>query len=173
MQCLSSIILSPLNSNVKMSPMNRETVTLSQRELQRVEVISGACKIIWRVPEPRSCSTYRLALGSRRRTRAAERLSPRLAERSRPTAHRPGPAGRCLWQNPRSRILLLANSSIPAREGFFCEIRHSQHILRLFSEELPGWLSGWENFTRIGVARLWCRCGLLAPPTMPLRDRRQ
>ena len=38
--CLSSIILSPFNSNVKCHPMNRETVTSSQKELRRVEVIS-------------------------------------------------------------------------------------------------------------------------------------
>src|ERR1039458_373823 len=37
--CLSSIILSPLNGYVKMSPM--ETYTLSQKELQRVAVISS------------------------------------------------------------------------------------------------------------------------------------
>ena len=42
--CLSSIILSPLNGNVKMSPMSLETFALSQKELQRVAVISRCLK---------------------------------------------------------------------------------------------------------------------------------
>ena len=45
MDCLSSVILSPLNGNVRMSPHERqETFTLSQKELQRVAVISRCVK---------------------------------------------------------------------------------------------------------------------------------
>ena len=42
--CLSSIILSPLNGYVKMSPVRQGTLALSQKELQRVAVITSCVK---------------------------------------------------------------------------------------------------------------------------------
>jgi len=57
--CLSAIIMSPLNSNVKMSPMRLETFTLSQKELQRVEVISQCAQGNLACTRAASCSTLR------------------------------------------------------------------------------------------------------------------
>jgi len=74
-----------------------------------------------------------------------------------------------------------ASGKILAAEFFFLQTAQfppekdfSVRLDILFSEELPGW---WA-FRMGELHSNWCgapvvHCGLLAPPTMPLRERRQ
>jgi len=168
MQCLSSIILSPLNNNVKMSfheqgdsHVESKRVATSGSHFPMRARLFGVC-------QSRGAARP-IALRSAREGELVQlkRISPRLAGRSRPTAHRPWLAGRCLRQNPRSRILLLANSSIPAREGFFCAIRHT------FFRGIAG-VVGFPD-GRTSLELVWRACGALrlaCSSHYALRERR-
>ena len=85
------------------------------------------------------------------------------------------------WLKPRIAILVAQQLNSRQRRIFFCEIRHSQHILGFFQRNCRGGgLSGWENFTRIGVARYGvdaaclllplCRCVIAASEGKHMAD---